>query len=245
MNDATSPTDRRLSKSALSRRAYDALKVLILDHEIAPGARLGIDELAALLGISQTPVREALARLEGDGLAERHANGRYHAAPLLDLATFDDLYAVRLLLEPPAAAATAASVGAADLAALHRFVEDQRLAGTQGRPEIFAGYVAADAAFHETIAHASGNRLLADAVHHLHVHHRLGPLYRNRGVPDASDAIREHTSILAAIAAGEAAPAERLMRRHIERSRAALRPWVAAESSHMPQHLTARQGVPA
>jgi DNA-binding GntR family transcriptional regulator len=226
MREPASLTDRHLARSALSVRAYDMLKLLILDHGIAPGTRLGIDELAAQLGISQTPVREALARLEGDGLATRNANGRYHAAPSLDQATFDEMYDVRLLLEPHAAGAAARSITAAELAELQDHVATLRTAGTLGRPAIYAGYVAADSAFHEAIARASHNRLLADAVHHLHVHYRLGPLYRNRGIPDASDAIGEHTAILAAIAARDAGRAERLMRAHIARSRAALRPWL-------------------
>ena len=100
MEETVISVDMRLAKSGLSVRAYEKLKVLILDHAIPPGARLGIDVLAAQLGISQTPVREALARLEGDGLVLRSVTGRYHAAPQLDLEAFDQLYTMRLLLEP-------------------------------------------------------------------------------------------------------------------------------------------------
>lgn len=224
---------RRLAKSALSVQAYELLRALILNHDIQPSTRLGIDVLAARLGISQTPIREALARLEGDGLAERNANGRYHAAPRLDLERFDQLYEVRLLLEPPAAAAASASSTASQMLELQSHVRALSEAGTQGQPEVFAGYIAADAAFHETIAIASHNRFLAEAVHHLHVHHRLGSLYRNRGVPDASAAIGEHAAICEAIMARDAGGAALLMRRHIERSRAELRPWVDLEP---PRH---------
>jgi DNA-binding GntR family transcriptional regulator len=94
-------------------------------------------------------------------------------------------------------------------------------------------------------------RLLAEAVHHLHVHYRLGPLYRNRGVPDASDAIREHTAIIAAIAARDAVQAERLMRQHVARSGAMLRPWAEMDTPQDTQRRAApstgiaKQGAPA
>jgi DNA-binding GntR family transcriptional regulator len=233
----------RLAKSGLSVRAYEKLKVLILDHAIPPGSRLGIDLLAAQLGISQTPVREALARLEGDGLAVRNANGRYHAAPRLDLATFEQLYAVRLLLEPFGARAAAQSITEAELATMRGHVRSLAGAGTRGRSEEFAGYIAADSGFHETIATASRNRLLFEAVHHLHVHYRLGPLFRIRGVTDAAVAIREHEAILGAIAAREADRAEILMRRHIERSREELRQWVETDPGPAvaPARAAARQ----
>jgi DNA-binding GntR family transcriptional regulator len=228
MNGTDIPTDRRLAKSGLSVRAYEMLKVLILDQDIAPGARLGIDLLAGELGVSQTPVREALARLEGDGLVIRNGNGRYHAAPLLDLATFDQLYVLRLLLEPFSAQEAARHVGARELTALRGHAQALRAAGTRGRSAEFAGYIAADSAFHEAIAAASRNQMLSDAVHHLHSHHRLGPLYRNRGVPDSVLAIGEHEMIYEAIASRDAESAGTLMRRHIERSRDELRPWLAS-----------------
>lgn len=230
MEETVISADMRLAKSGLSVRAYEKLKVLILDHAIPPGAHLGIDVLAAQLGISQTPVREALARLEGDGLVLRNATGRYHAASQLDLEAFDQLYTVRLLLEPFCAGAAARSISAPQLAKIRAHARALAAAGTCGRSEAFASYIAADSGFHETIAAASHNSLLYNAVHHLHVHHRLGPLFRVRGVTHAAVAIREHKGILDAIAARNAGRAEALMRLHIERSREQLRRWVETDA---------------
>jgi DNA-binding GntR family transcriptional regulator len=238
MEEMVISVDMRLAKSGLSVRAYQKLKVLILDQAIPPGARLGIDVLAAQLGISQTPVREALARLEGDGLVLRNTAGRYHAAPQLNLEAFDQLYTVRILLEPFCAGAAARSITAPELAKLRSYARVLAGAGTRGRSEEFAGYIAADSGFHETIAAASQNSLLYDAVHHLHVHHRLGPLFRVRGVTDAAVAIREHEGIVAAIAAHEASRAETLMREHIERSRDQLRPWVETDARSADRSAT-------
>jgi DNA-binding GntR family transcriptional regulator len=240
------PPDRQLTRSALSARAYSLLKEMILDQVIAPGARLPIDILAAQIGVSQTPVREALARLEGDGLAARSATGRYHAAPLLDPTTFDQLYATRLLFEPFAAEAAARVIRPEQIKALRALNRRLENAGTEGRSAEFADYVTADTAFHEAIASATGNQFLSDAIHHLHSHHRLGHLYRNRGVTDASHAIREHASIVEALDGRDPHGAAALMREHLCRSRDQLRPWIGQVSrpiNNADVRLEERAGV--
>lgn len=239
MNDLTTDLMRRpapasagsrvLSRSALAARVYDAAKCMILDREIAPGAHLAIDQLTQLLGVSQTPVREALARLEGDGLVVREGNGRLHVAGLLDRDGFDQLYAVRLALEPLAASLAAQHATGADVALLRQTIARMSPAAGQGNPSSYAGFLTADTTFHEMIARAGRNRFLAEAVQHLHTHHRLGFLYRSRGVTDWREARQEHILITDAIVARDAASAERVMRAHIERSRGLLRGWVAAD----------------
>lgn len=226
---ATAPLpDRRLAKSALSQRAYTSIKCMILDQEIAPATRVAIDLLASLLGVSQTPVREALARLEGDGLVERKSNGLLYAASLLDRGSFEQLYAMRLLLEPEAAAQAARSRsakadGTAELATLRASLATMTSSAARRSPADYAVFVGADATFHETIARIGDNRFLYEAVHHLHSHHRLAFLYRMHGVTDWRIARREHEAIAALIAARDAAGAEAAMHAHIVRSREVLR----------------------
>ena len=71
---------------------------------IAPGSRITVDNLVRELNVSQTPIREALGRLEGEGLViKTHLIG-YSAAPQISRRRFDELYELRLLLEPEAAA---------------------------------------------------------------------------------------------------------------------------------------------
>ena len=221
--DPAQHIDHRLNKSALFARAYTTLKCMVLDQEIAPGSRVAIDVLAMRLGVSPTPVREALARLEGDGLVERAANGRLYAAGLLDRAAFEQLYQIRLLLEPAAAELAAAERTAAELAALRAGLAAMNPQAAQGRPVNYVTFVGADAAFHETIAGASRNRFLFEAVHHLHSHHRLAFLYRDHGVTDWRIARREHEAIAGAIGRHDAEGARDAMRGHIVRSREVLR----------------------
>src|SRR4051794_32245065 len=97
-------TDRRvLRRQMLADDVYEAIKTMLMDHVVRPGARISIDGLAREFQVSSTPVREALARLESEGLAVKEPLKGYRATELLTLAEFDDLYRFRLLLEPWAA----------------------------------------------------------------------------------------------------------------------------------------------
>lgn len=221
--DPFPPANRALDRSALAARAYDAVKAMILDQEIAPGAHLAIDQISQWLGVSQTPVREALARLEGDGLVMREENGRLHAAGLLDRAAFEQLYTVRLAVEPLAASLAAVGAAEPELLRLRHSIVQMSPTAERGSAAGYAPFLNADTAFHEIIAHAGRNRFLAEAVHHLHSHHRLAFLYRRRGVTDWQVARSEHARIAEAIAGRDRERAEHLMRAHIERSREVLR----------------------
>ena len=94
-------------RQALSDSVYESIKAMVMDHEIAPGARVGIDALSRALKVSPTPVREALARLESDGLVVKRALSGYRATQLLSRQGLAELFEMRLLLEPRAAALAA------------------------------------------------------------------------------------------------------------------------------------------
>src|SRR4030088_259152 len=82
---------------------YDELTARILRGELPPGVRVNIDALAHEFDVSQTPVREALARLESDGLVVKELHKGYRTTPKLSPAELANLYELRLLLEPHAA----------------------------------------------------------------------------------------------------------------------------------------------
>lgn len=239
------PVDQHLTRSALSVSAYAALKCMILDQQIAPGSVVSIDGLSERLGVSQTPIREALARLEGDGLIARKANGRNYAAALLENPAFEHLYDLRLLLEPEAAALAADSRDAKYVGALRKCLAAMNPSAARERPADYAVFVAADAEFHETIAQIGGNPFLFDAIRHMHSHHRLAFLYRNRGVTDWRAARHEHETIVCAIDDGDTRQARDMMHAHITRSRNVLRQWFTefsycGGSGHQPSELEDR-----
>src|SRR4030088_3616894 len=87
----------------MSYSVYEAVTELVMDQHIEAGARANIDLVARQLNVSPTPVREALARLEMDGLVMKEPLRGYSVTPMLDTKTSNDLYDVRRLLEPFAA----------------------------------------------------------------------------------------------------------------------------------------------
>jgi DNA-binding GntR family transcriptional regulator len=103
-----SAAGRRLTeRPPLADDVHDVLVDMLMNHTLAPGSRLNIEVLAKTLGVSPTPVREALARVEAEGLVVKEPRRGYLVAPLISLEDLHSLIDFRLLVEPEAAAAAA------------------------------------------------------------------------------------------------------------------------------------------
>jgi DNA-binding GntR family transcriptional regulator len=85
-------------RSTLGDDVYETLRALVLEHTLTPGERLNIDALSRNLEVSPTPVREALARLESEGLIRKRPLVGYTVSPLLTRAEFTEMFDMRLLL---------------------------------------------------------------------------------------------------------------------------------------------------
>jgi DNA-binding GntR family transcriptional regulator len=214
-----------LPRQILTDGVYEAAKELVMDQHIEPGARVNIDRLARQLNVSPTPVREALARLEMDGLVIKEPLRGYSIAPLLDAVAFDDLYDVRLLLEPFAARRASERGGKELVAVLSREIADMRQThksaeGGMATYREYRSFKWQDARFHDAIAEASGNPLLRGTLARLRSHLHLYRLYYAVGL--GSETIAEHEKILAAIIAHRPEDAAKAMTDHLRRSRARL-----------------------
>jgi DNA-binding GntR family transcriptional regulator len=206
---------RRLT---LTEDVYASVQALIMDHVVAPGERINIDALARQLEVSPTPVREALARLEADGLVRKRPLAGYTAAPLLTRAEFEELVEMRLILEP--AAARRAATGDLDAVAL------RAEADLPDRDAGIAAFTAQDARFHHLLAELAGNRMLHEAIVRLRSHLHLFRLH----FPAAHYGIsaREHHVVVDAIAARDPDAAGAAMRQHIAAARERHLPYFAA-----------------
>src|SRR5690242_7072338 len=130
--------------------AYERIRGLVLDGDIAPGARLGQVELAERLGVSRTPVREALRRLAGEGLVDFQDQRGFRVAAL-PLGSVLHRLEVRLALEPACARLAAERRTDADLAALGASIaEEQRARSAVAAHD-------ASRAFHVRVATATHN----------------------------------------------------------------------------------------
>ncbi|WP_425471201.1 GntR family transcriptional regulator [Xylanimonas allomyrinae] len=174
---ATRPTSSGAEAGAAVTLAYTALRMPIVDGRIAPGTRINIDALARDLGVSQTPVRESLQRLEADGLLVYTPGRGYRTTPTIDLAELRAIFEFRLLVEPWAARAVAgdrlvnpASPLETEISAFVSAIE----AGGSERQEMLTH----DTRFHDLILAATGNEVVrhAYAQTHCHLHvFRLAP----------------------------------------------------------------------
>jgi DNA-binding GntR family transcriptional regulator len=207
------------SGGTASDNAYRRVKAMILDNLLPPHSQHLEAELALRLGMSRTPVREAMLRLAQEGLV---AVTPRHGMRVLPISAADmrDIYDILESLEPKAAELLARrQVGSALLAPLHDACDAMEAAiATSDRH----AWAAADEAFHRHLLDLCGNRRLAAMVMQVwEQSHRARMVTLNlRPLPAASTA--EHRAMLVAIAAGDGDKAHELFRQHRRRGGAEL-----------------------
>lgn len=191
---------------------YEALRTRIIEHRLEPGARISIGAEARRLGVSQTPVREALRRLEGDELVVRSAARGYSVTGLIDQQGLAELFEMRLLLEPWAAREAATARLRNPARTLRRELELlESLHGAQR--SVQAQRALCDQRFHDAIIDAAGNGFLATTIDRLHAHVHVFRLTQIDA--EGRETYREHAAILAAVEACDPAAAEAAMRAHL------------------------------
>ncbi|GAA1232105.1 DNA-binding GntR family transcriptional regulator [Microbacterium phyllosphaerae] len=221
------------ARRALVDDVYDAVLGLLMDRVIEPGARVNIDAVARDLDVSPTPVREALTRLEAEGLVAKRALKGYVAAPLLDAAGLRDLYDMRELLEPEAARRASTRLDDDTEAELAESVAQMRAASAPDEEESFRNYrrfIDEDLRFHHLIAEHAESPLLAEAIVRLRSHMHLYRLNFRHDFED--DTANEHQRILDALCRRDAAAAAEAMRAHIENSYERLGPALARRAAN-------------
>lgn len=200
----------------LVEKAHEHLVLMLMSMDIPPGARIPIDTVARSLGISQTPVREALSRLEAEGLVTKAPNVGYRAGAQMTRQEVDDLFVMRILIEPYAAACAAENMDADTLRLLAEIGEEMaQIQGSKG--VVYARFADADATLHRLVCEGSGNTLIAEAIERLHIHLHLFRFLYNTNAPE--EAASEHAHIIQALLARDSAKAEAAMRDHLEKSR--------------------------
>lgn len=241
--DPAPPPDRKPpamtqpdSDSSRGERAYARLKKDIATGVMPPGSRVRETEIAERLGISRTPVREALRRLEGDGLIV-HAPHQGAVVAQLDHQSVIELYDMREMLEGTAARYAARHASEAEIQDLGELVESERAAA--GDPGARAEL---NRAFHASLYRAGHNRYLLRALL------ALGDaMILLGGTTLAAEerfqaALGEHADIVAAIAARDPDRAEATARTHIRNAQRArlklLRQRLLADRTDAPDDPT-------
>jgi DNA-binding GntR family transcriptional regulator len=190
---------------------YEVLCAAIRQRRFHAGERIREEEIAEALGVSRTPVREALHRLESRGLIE--LVGRGFAVVQPDRRQTFELYAVREILEGSAARFAAQHASEPEISVLHRL--NQEFADALGEPERLATI---NRAFHQALNDAAHNRYLTQLLNELHDTLGLLPGTTLTAPGRAAAAHDDHARLIAAIERHDADEAEQIARDHIKKA---------------------------
>ncbi|MET3927449.1 DNA-binding GntR family transcriptional regulator [Devosia sp. 2618] len=215
--DDTAPMPMLSRPSGLGDEVYEVLLSQLVSLRIPPGSRITVDALARSLGVSQTPIRQALHQLESEGLVVKAHLIGYSATPQLSFAQFNELFELRLLLEPALAGMAARNMSDDAIEDLAGMVSGMAGKNAAESRIGYSRFAKKDEEFHERIAAGSGNNLIKDVLSRLHVHIHLFRLKFHSQVTE--EAVDEHATIIEAIRRRDANAAEAAMRTHIGTSR--------------------------
>jgi DNA-binding GntR family transcriptional regulator len=199
----------------LTERAYERVRRDIISCAIAPGSEISESQLSTQYKLGKAAVRVALTKLAHDGLVRAIPRRGYMVMPVT-LKDINDVFELRLMLEPGAARMAAGKVSTQRL---RTYDEVCREGYQPGDAKTTARFLAANKAFHIEIAQATGNARLAAAIEqlldemtrllHLGLGLRKGP----------QQTVHEHKTLVKALARGDGETAERICREQIEASR--------------------------
>ena len=219
----------RPRENALAEQVYERIKDDIFSFRLLPGDRFTETEMAQRCGVSRTPVRDALYRLERDGYLQVAFRSGWSVRPL-DFDRFEQLYDLRVVLELAAVQRICEAPDAVDLSLLQEVwlvPPDEHIADSQLVSEL-------DEAFHLGLVSATGNKEMAavhqDVTEKIRIIRRLD-FTREARIETTYD---EHAQILRALMQRRASQSSLLLRSHIEASKAEVRKI----TQHMLQRRT-------
>ena len=210
----------RRDRARMSDVVYEQLQGFLLDGTIQPGERIRVDELSRRLGVSQTPVRESLNRLEAEDLVTKTHLIGYSASPKLTPARFEDLFEARFLIEPYCSGLAAGRHQRVEVERITEIAAELRARYQDGTMS-YGAFARMDAEFHEAIIGATGNSYFGEIFAKLHCHLQLFRLLRDSRVTE--EALEEHDLIVTAIRQRDTEAADRAMHAHLTASRGRLR----------------------
>ncbi len=220
-------------RSSLTDKVYTLLKGRILSQTLEPGQKVEVDQVATELGISRTPVKDALHRLTSDGLVVvLPRRGTFVAR--LDLTDLLELLDVRMALETYAVAAAVERVTPEQLREVRTLVESLEV-DYPADPRIHGEYdefLARDRRFHLLLVSLAGNRKLVEYCENLHVEIQVARAYYRSGNLETDRVHAEHRAVLEAFERRDAEGAVQAIEYHLGRVRHSLLKGLAVSGGH-------------
>jgi DNA-binding GntR family transcriptional regulator len=207
-----------ISTQGLTQGIYKLLRARIASHEYAAGERLQLDPLATRLGVSRTPVREALNQLAAEGLIEiRPRRGTFVAEVTPE--TVAELYQLRLMIDTFVGKVVASRITSRQLDILRNRLDKMAHVVDGDTYLDFGTYLEHDRAFHSSIVRLVGNGRLTALYEEINLPLWLVRVQRAVGPPrDAATSLAQHRAILEALASRDPRAAAEAMAAHIESS---------------------------
>jgi DNA-binding GntR family transcriptional regulator len=212
-----------IRRETLETQVYEALRKAILEGQLARAQRLVQDDLATQFGTSRIPVRDALKRLESEGLVALDDRGSF-VVSYFGSEDVEEIYGLRLLLEPYAAGKALDGMTASDLEALESIAQEMQAAAVLKDIE---RYVQLNQTFHLSLYELSQQRRLVKMIQSLWS--GLMPLTPMAVPGQLERSASEHEAILRAVQERRRDTLESLMRDHIEHAKRALQAHLASE----------------
>ena len=210
---------------------YADLKWRLLLGDFPVNVRLGEERLAGALGVSRTPVREALMRLLAEGIVLRASDGGYTPS-VPDVALMRHLYEIRIGLELQALHRPARHGARHDVATLEQLRDEWRaLRDDDAEPD--PSFVMLDESFHVTLAESAGNPVLADHLRQVNDRIRIVRMQDFLTTGRIDETVDEHLGIVEAVLLGDLSDAERRFALHVSQSIAVVEERVAAAIARM------------
>jgi DNA-binding GntR family transcriptional regulator len=207
--------DSRLKRLTLKEQAYRSLREMIASHRFSSGKWINLEPLSKELGVSRTPIQQAMKQLEQEGLVTHLPNQGIRMA-VMTLEMAQDLYQVREVLEGLAAALASQRMGPETVTRLKRILAEQAVII---RKKDLLAYSVSDFTFHQLIYDSCGNWMLKEQLDI--IKSRSRPLVCDV-TPILPDLFSDHQKVLEAFARKDPRQADQVMRRHNRRMREAI-----------------------
>jgi DNA-binding GntR family transcriptional regulator len=213
---------RQVNHTRLSDQAYEVLRNSVLRRELPPGHRLDLDDLQSQLGISRTPLKEAISRLATEGLITVVPRRGSYVTELTaqDVA---ERFDVRQMLELGAVDEIITNLTDEHLDNLRRVYADlEALTTPEGLTSDYFGFLNKDREFHSTMLRIAGNQLLLDVYEGLNIHLQVAKVFYIAQDKRTSLVGYEHREILKALEARDAEALRATLREHIQSAKQAV-----------------------
>lgn len=200
----------------INERIYELILSRILSQQFSPGERLRVNEIAEALGVSRTPVKDAINRLAVEGLiVVSPRKGTFVADITAD--GIKDLFDVRLMMELHAAELAVHRATQEDVAELQRELEGMSQYVEGERYLDFESFLVLDTEFHLKFFRIAGNRLLLKLYQDINLHLQVVRAYQKApgAATEAGCSLREHTRIVAALQAADTPALRDAIREHV------------------------------